>query len=239
MEYAFLCYQGIKDRNEDAILIGNEVLRDTEGTGREKIKLIAVADGVSGNIGGDVASKLVLDAIASSSVSKIEDIELSLGKARTLMQNLVLKQESFKDMSTTLSLVLIDEDITVFNLGDSPIFITKFDNLRKVSHEDSLYHDMLESKLITEDDTSINRHVITKYVHPYNVFKPNIKQVVLNDGDYILITSDGITDVCSNELIQNVILASSMTLEEKVKGLYEIALARGSSDNISVILLKI
>ena len=71
--------------------------------------------------------------------------------------------------------------------------------------------------------------------------KPKLKKIEnikINKDDYVLISSDGLIEKLDESIIENV-LSSDASLKEKVDGLVKLALARGTTDNISVILIQL
>ena len=69
MKYAYATTKGVKIQNEDSILIGSKVMNDGLGESEEKVTIFAVADGVSSNKGGNIASRIVLEEL-----SKLRDM---------------------------------------------------------------------------------------------------------------------------------------------------------------------
>ena len=241
MKYAYATNKGVKAKNEDSILIGSKVFNDALGESSEEITIFAVADGVSSNKGGDLASRIVLEELAKLNKLNVSKtmIEESIANAKNKMITTIMENDTYKSMATTVSCVIINDDIKVFNLGDSPIYIYKFGVLRKISTEHTLYNDMLVAGLIEEDDTTVNRHIITKYIDAFHKFSIELKENIrINLNDYILISSDGLTESLDEKIIENV-LASDASLKEKVEGLLKISLARGTNDNVSIILIQL
>lgn len=241
MKVAYATTKGVKPKNEDSILIGSKVLNDGLGELVDNATIFAVADGVSSTKGGDLASKIILEELSKLNnldVTK-SSIEETIGNAKNRMIGFITDNNNYKDMATTLSCVVIKNGIKVFNLGDSPIFIYKFGVLRKISNENTLFNDMLVAGLIDENDKTVNRHIITKYIDAFHNFPIEIKEnIKINLNDYILISSDGLTESLDERIIENV-LASDTTLKEKVEGLLMLSLARGTKDNVSVILIQL
>lgn len=238
MKYAFITNNGGKDHNEDAVLIGSNLYTQGIEDG-ENETLFAVADGVSGSKGGDIASSTLLKVFGKLMPSNEAEVLDAISIAKKEMQEIGNLNTEFSEMATTISGVIINDHIEAFNLGDSPIYIMKFNALRKISHEDTLYHDLLAKHQIAEDDEVINRHIITKYVASYKDCELNYKKEInLAKGDMILISSDGLTDFVPDEIIERVLKSDSKIIE-KIKGLFDLAMAKKSSDNISIILIEI
>lgn len=241
MKYAYATTKGIKPQNEDSILVGSQVLNDGLYESDDKVTIFAVADGVSSNKGGNIASYTILDELKllNNKLVTKEIINDVISSAKNRLISIISENNAFKDMATTLSCVIIDKDIKVFNLGDSPIFIYKFGALRKISTEHTLFNDMLIAGLIEDDDKTVNRHIITKYVDAFHNFSFELKEnIKVNQNDYVLISSDGLVEQLDEKIIENV-LCSDASLKEKVDGLIKLALARGTTDNISVILIQL
>ena len=71
MKYAYATSKGIKIQNEDSILIGSRVFNDELAESDEKVSIFGVADGVSSNKGGNVASRIILESLAKLNNSYI------------------------------------------------------------------------------------------------------------------------------------------------------------------------
>jgi protein phosphatase len=241
MKVSYATTKGVKPRNEDSILIGSKVLNDGLDECLDKVTIFGVADGVSSTMGGDIASRIILEEL-----SKLNNVDVTkpmiddaIANAKNKMFEIISNNNNYKNMATTLSCVIISNGIKVFNLGDSPIFIYKFGALRKISNENTLFNDMLVAGLIDENDKTVNRHVITKYIDAFHSFPFELKENIrINTDDYVLISSDGLTESLDENIIENV-LASEATLKEKVEGLLKLSLARGTKDNVSIILIQL
>lgn len=205
-----------------------------------------VCDGMGGHKGGDVASQLAVDTVQQNFfVNGNYDIVPVLRNAVELANKVVyykgLSDESLHEMGTTLTAAaVICEKLTVAHIGDSSLFLYNKGGLRKITRDHTLAEQMLRDGLIKPEEvpTSVYNHVLTRALGVEKHVEVDIYQQDISRGDWILICSDGLTDLVTDSEIGDY-LGSAREPQETSQALVKLALNRGGYDNITIVLLTI
>jgi len=235
----------VRSRNEDAILVGTWWSQDslrlpwTTVVGLHVPLLCAVADGLGGHRGGDIASRLAVETLSQQ--------QTELGKGETAIRAAILAlhqrvlssaepSRGYSAPGTTLAgLVLKGERGWVFNIGDSRVYRWRDGFLTQLSFDDVPNPEYGASG---ERRTS---HQISQSLGVYeDPPEPHIREIGLTDGDLFLLCSDGLTDMLDLDSLE------SMLTEETVQdpaiavaSLAGAALSAGGADNLSIILVRV
>jgi protein phosphatase len=235
--------------NEDNVLVD----RDTN--------LYAVCDGMGGHNAGEVASKMAIEtlhAFIAKSQGEEKDITWPYGlepnlsfeanrlkTAIKLANKRVFKaadnREDYTGMGTTLVAALLnDGTLTVGNAGDSRCYLVRDGKLRQVTRDDSWVSAAWAEGILSHDE--IDRHplrnVITKAVGAKDNIDLETSEEKLLPGDVVLLCSDGLHGMITDEQILKLLHPLAATLEEAAEGLIDAANEAGGKDNVSVVLLK-
>lgn len=203
----------VRERNEDRWLA-----RDYAG-----VTLIAVADGVGGEAGGDVASTAAIEALAKSFVppSFRDSARTALGDAVQRANAAVLdasKDERFRRAATTLVAAAIrGQEAAVANLGDSRAYLIRGQAIRQ----------------LTADHSGEVASSITRFLGDPRGAQPDIFVETLQPADRLVLCSDGLT-----RHVTDAEIASAMVDDpgQAADALVALAKARGGEDNITVIV---
>lgn len=227
----------VRKHNEDAFLIDRKIM--TAG-GREcQIDapfIAAVADGVSGESSGDVASKMALKLL-SADVSHDEEKILSIHHG---LQKYGINHRT-ENMQTTLCALAADPDgkAVMINIGDSRMYLYRHGTIKQLSRDQSLVQMLYEQGHITPEQR-IN-HSDKNIIFPVlgNLDRdpePQIEEISggLLHGDIIVICSDGLSDHLTSGEFED-ILAAPKKLPHRLKDMVERAKSNGSEDNITVV----
>lgn len=236
--------QGVREHNEDALLLHKQVL--TEGMTESKLSapfLVAVADGVSGENGGEVASETCLELLAGINFTSRTDLDAELNAIHLTLAQVGAADVETHNMQTTLCAVGIDEneELHTVNVGDSRLYRYRNGSLSQLSRDQSLVQMLYEEGSIHhwEMGTHKQKHVIFPVlgnVSSTPIFDIQMHHEKVEYGDILLLCSDGLSDVVSSLEIEE-ILAKPKPLVRRLQLLREIAQENGSRDNISVLAL--
>ena len=149
-------------------------------------------------------------------------------------------QNKNKKMGTTIvAVATFDNQVVVYNIGDSSAYgLTKDNEIDVVTVEDSFVGALISAGAITVEEakTHPERHVLTQAL----ATKPNIELHTfiddLNKYDYFLVCSDGLTNMIENEEIQDIVRNNE--LSTAIDNLIDICVERGGVDNISVAIIN-
>lgn len=206
--------------------------------------LFLVADGMGGHKAGDYASRFVIDQIvAMANEYHHMDVVMFLRKAieevNYRLYEESLKNPDFEGMGTTLVAAVVEHDtMYVVNVGDSRLYLLR-DHFKQITRDHSLVEEMVSlGKLERGSETYQNqKNIITRAMGILPEVNADFFEVPLQECDCILLCSDGLTNMLSDEEISR-ILKTTDTLGEKIERLIAEANENGGRDNITVILAE-
>lgn len=205
--------------------------------------LFLVADGMGGHQAGDYASRY----IAENLVAHLKQAD-SLGivpllREEILKVNGMLYQESMKNtelngMGTTLVAAVI-EDATMYvaNVGDSRLYLVR-NRLQQITKDHSYVEELVSLGQLERGsrDYREKKNIITRAVGTEDKLEIDFFEVSLEPGDYVLMCSDGLSNMLEDAEIEEII-CSELELSEKAEKLITIANDNGGKDNIAVVLI--
>lgn len=206
--------------------------------------LFLVADGMGGHKAGDYASRFVVEQIvAMAGECHHMDVVMFLRKAieetNYRLYEEALKNPDYEGMGTTLVIAVVEEDtMYVANVGDSRLYLLR-DHLKQITRDHSLVEEMVSlGKLERGSEAYKNqKNIITRAMGILPEVNADFFEVPVQECDCILLCSDGLTNMLSDEEISR-ILQTTDTLEEKTDCLIAEANENGGRDNITVILAE-
>lgn len=238
-----------REENEDAYCV------------RPDLGLYIVADGMGGHAAGEVASRLAIDTIeAFIADTKTSDVhrtwpfpydpalsqdgnrlKAALRLANRRLASAVERDPSLKGMATTAAALLIGPGgITVAHVGDSRVYRSRSGAIQQVTDDHSWVGEQVRAGSLTEADAKQHpwRNVVTRAIAGAEDPEVDVADVQAERGDILMICSDGLSGVVSNDACQ-AIIAASPSLDDACRRLVEAANDAGGPDNITVALLKI
>lgn len=230
----------VRESNEDAW-----GARTIGGTGD---LLLAVADGMGGLPGGEIASRLAveasLDAFTRPGAGTTDPRSLLrsiIDVARTRLADEVDRDGRLARMGTTLTLLLVRSDGGwVGHLGDSRLLWCRGDQIALVTQDHSAAWPWVTAGRLTPEEAERDPlgSVLTRHLSPTVVCEPDILDdpLELAKGDRLLLCTDGLGKVVAMEQIVRLL---AQPLPEAVRALVAEALDGGGPDNITVVLAEI
>ena len=218
--------------------------------------LYAVADGLGGHQGGEIASDMALRVLAErminsvvlpsleddSSILTSEFISQRLAEAIKAANNEVYTQgiSMGYGMGTTLvAAVLIGHIACITNVGDSRVYLLEDNKFRQVSRDHSLVAEMVEDGKIQPADiyTHPNRNIVTRCLGTGPAVMADLFTEELNPGSSLILCSDGLWEMVRDRQIRDILL-SAASPQDACDMLVEQANKNGGVDNITVIVLQ-
>lgn len=212
--------------------------------------LFIVADGVGSHQAGEVASKVVSEAIENAIKTEgahyqPEDVETllqsAIGKAHEMLLQLSSKNHSLSGMCSTVVVCYCQHgDAWIAHVGDSRAYVIRRNKIAPLTEDHSVISKLLKENKITKQEAKNHemRHVITQCVGGETYYGPDIKRVRINAGDIILLCSDGLTDMVEEDVIERIVDESRDDLQVCVDRLIREANENGGLDNITVVLTE-
>jgi protein phosphatase len=254
----------VREHNEDSYV----VLRLDSGSRDEKDllrhelgprgTLMVVCDGMGGAAAGEVASSMAIESVAEQMLIEgkvappegtVDDELTALGRKlreaareangrifREARQNLARS-----GMGTTMTAALLDGiHAVIAQVGDSRAYVYRKGDFTQVTRDQSLVNQLLETGHITPDQARFFEHsnVILQALGVQEEVEVQLSRVELRLGDVILLCSDGLVGVVSDDEIAAV-LGSVDELADAARMLTELANAAGGPDNITVVLARV
>ena len=207
--------------------------------------LFLVADGMGGHAAGDFASKyaisVVIDFIRKSTIKS----PVSLLKRALVYVSNELYKEAEKDrdkmgMGTTMvAAVFQDKTLYVANIGDSRLYIIN-DDIKQITMDHSLVEELIRNGQLERNKgrNHPEKNIITRAMGSRDEAMPDFFEIQLNDGDKVLLCSDGLSNMVEDDEIRDIVI-DSPDLEDTVSSLISRANYYGGNDNISVIIISI
>lgn len=241
MEYAYLTDPGkVRDHNEDSVIIVKNEMGEI---------LLAVADGMGGHCGGEIASSIAISHIGdrfrkTSSVGTKEDaisfIKEIVSEANVLLYKYTSEHKESSGMGTTIVLALVTKEFLLFgNIGDSSGYVLRKNKLHKITTDHTLVSLLVKSGELTEEEAKDHprKNVLMRALGATNTVEMDIFDVE-RDVDGILLCSDGLTNMLDDEQIAKVLVDEDISIEDRLKKLIVKCNNRGGTDNISIAYLK-
>ncbi|NEE00164.1 PP2C family protein-serine/threonine phosphatase [Phytoactinopolyspora halotolerans] len=235
------------------------VARSDVGLGREGNEdagiaapyVLAVADGMGGHAAGEVASQAAVYAIAQSApaivdASPLDAMMSMLSAANEQIGRMAAEKPEQEGMGTTATVVLTGGSrlprghIALGHIGDSRGYLLSGGELRQITNDHTFVQTLVDDAQITPSEARTHpaRSVVTKVLQGQHPVEPDLAMVEVDPGDRILLCSDGLTDVVTDDVIEWTLATISET-EAAADELIRLGLHGGAPDNVTVILADV
>ena len=217
----------------------------------DDVYAVAVADGMGGEAGGEVASRLAItylvqlvlstpDWILGLGEPEVEKFLVRAGRRFRAVNEVVLDEAGramhLSGMGTTLTLAWsLGAELFVANVGDARAYLLRGGSLRRLTRDHTVAQALADAGHITPEDVASHnlRHVLTRVIGRKDQGEPDVHRVRLADGDRLLVCTDGLTDAAGEEAIADE-LGRDVPAAEVCRGLIDLALRGGGRDNVTV-----
>jgi protein phosphatase len=223
-------------------------------------KLFVVADGMGGHAAGEIASRVAVDAInefvcLTGGDEEItwpfgldENISYDGNRLKTAIRHANRKvleatkeKTEYEGMATTVAAVLVDGDVAnIGHVGDSRIYLLTSDEFTQLTSDHSWVNEQIQSGVISAEQARGHplRNVVTRALGGRTDLAVDMQTRKMNGGDLLLLCSDGLTTMVSDEDIERVLREAGGDVEKGVTDLVGAANERGGEDNITVVLVR-
>ena len=210
--------------------------------------LYIVADGMGGHKAGDFASRYSVNEFEKElKEQNARTIIGSMDGAIRLVNERLLKEAAaepdYEGMGTTFVAACIVQDILyILNIGDSRLYlINEKGTIRQITQDHSLVEEKILRGEIERKDAKNHpeKNVITRALGAADQVVPDFFEVELSAGDYVLLCSDGLSNMVEDSVLKETVLNPDASIKEKAESLIELANKNGGRDNISLVLVHI
>lgn len=208
-----------------------------------------VCDGMGGNNGGDIASKIAIEVITKNISDYLRENQNSKYIIGLMKESVELaskaifdeskKDEDLKGMGTTVVFSIISNNyLYVVHAGDSRAYLIRNKKIEQISTDHSMVQQMVEMGEITakEARNHSQKNIITKALGVESNVNPDHNIIELNSKDVIFLCTDGLSNHLEDDEICKIF--SKYSLEELPDILIDKCNARGGKDNITVSLIE-
>lgn len=230
----------VRSSNQDAFFAG-ELIPDAA--------FAIVCDGMGGANAGNVASetavKVITDYIIRSYRAKMDSFDIekmlknAIVSANIDVYDMSLKDATLSGMGTTVVAALIHNDEAVIaHVGDSRAYLVD-DYLQQLTRDHSVVQSLVESGKITPEDAKVHprKNVITRALGAEENIVVDSMQLVLKEGQTLLLCTDGLTGYAESDEILNIFKTTDAELVPEK--LVELAINGGGGDNITAVTLSL
>lgn len=206
--------------------------------------LYIVADGMGGHKAGDKASSYAVQSFVEKIQNGEKEQPLLLMKEAIEAVNeelyaLAVSRPEYEGMGTTfVAASALEDELCVMNIGDSRLYVLQKE-LKQITYDHSLVEELVRSGQLTKEEARNHprKNVITRALGVEPKVKADFFEVEMEEVDMILLCSDGLTNMVTEETIEYV-LRNANDMEKAAEVLIGLANDNGGLDNISVVMAK-
>lgn len=219
----------VRSRNEDSML-------------SLSVGTYMVADGMGGHAAGEVASHIFIETarslLAGQNISYSELLLRNVVlQANTAILEQVAEHPEYSGMGTTATLFHREGREGIWaHVGDSRLYLLRDGELQQVTRDHSLVSDLVENGTITREEAKNHprKNVLMRAVGVDEELVVDTGSFALQQGDRILLCSDGLTNMVDNKEIQCLLQQE----EDPAAALVAAALAAGGLDNVTAVVVE-
>lgn len=219
-----------------------------------EFRFFVLADGMGGHRAGEIASRQATDTLIRLVRKGLRSAKqaLNLNEIVVLIRNAIIQvndtifklgnsRTDLHGMGTTLCCMLFHEKGLVYgHVGDSRIYGLFGKKLHRMTKDHSLMRELVDLGQLTEVETPdfLYKNILTRAIGTEAEVEPSVYISDVAEGDIYFMCSDGLTDLLSDDEIENII-NQSQSIPDTVKALVESAKSQGGYDNITVVMAQV
>src|SRR5690242_8779794 len=220
------------------------VRSENQDSGYAGPRLLAMADGMGGHAGGDIASSTVIAALVDLDDEALGSAEASrallerIATANDELADRVKADPSLHGMGTTLIAILRSQNkLVLAHIGDSRAFLARDGQLTQITKDHSFVQTLVDEGRITADEAvgHPQRSLVTRVLTGQADDEPDITVREARMGDRYMIASDGLTDYVAPDTIADVVTAGDPP-GPTAQRLVDLALKAGAPDNVTIVI---
>jgi serine/threonine protein phosphatase PrpC len=221
----------VRSNNEDSVFVGD--------------RLFVVADGMGGLPAGEVASDILVQALAvvddmPDTGEPLQDLLAALDTANERIEAAVADDDARDGMGTTVTALLLAGDrVAALNVGDSRCYLLRDGQFTQITRDDTYVQALVDQGVLTPDDARRHpqRALVTQAVQG-GPFRPAGRMLPIKAADRFLLCSDGLSDYVTDEVIARTLRECS-DRKSCAAELVHRTLENGAPDNVTVIVADV
>jgi PPM family protein phosphatase len=210
--------------------------------------LYAVADGMGGHVGGEVAARVAVETLdqAFERVPTVDGLREAFSEANAAVWRESQSNRDLRGMGTTLTAVALvggsegRDVLALANVGDSRAYVFSGGEITQVTDDHSLAEERMRHGEMSEEEAAVHpqRHILTRALGVSAEVEADMWELQVRTGDRVLLCSDGLTNEVGTEEIAG-ILGEIDDPEEAAQRLLHVANEHGGADNITVVVVDV
>jgi protein phosphatase len=236
----------VRSGNEDSFIISPE------------LGLFAIADGMGGHNAGEIASKMAIETLRDVIAQTAEDeispevienpisaaaqrLEKGIRLANRAIHEASRNNPAWQNMGTTIvAALLTSERLCIAHVGDSRAYLLRAETIVPLTEDHSIVAEQLKMGLISREmaETSSQRNIITRALGLMTEPEADFSDLHLVPGDRVLLCSDGLTNMVSEDDILSIV-HESRNAEAACRRLVDAANRNGGKDNITAVIVTL
>jgi protein phosphatase len=214
----------------------------------ERPNLYAVADGMGGHVGGEVAARVAVETLqqAFEREPSVDGLREAFSEANAAVWHESQSNADLRGMGTTLTAVALvggdggEDTLALANVGDSRAYVYSDGRLFQVTADHSLAEERMRHGEMTEAEAAVHpqRHILTRALGVSPDVQADMWELQLRTGDRVLLCSDGLSNEVGMDEMASV-LGDVRDPEEAAGRLVDVANEHGGADNITVIIVDV
>jgi len=222
------------------------IRKNNEDSGYASVDLLVVADGMGGHSAGELASAATVAAVVAACASSTQVDELlpllsdAVITSGEYIADVVSGNRELTGMGTTLTAIAMREDrIAMAHVGDSRAYLMRDGELVQISKDHTYVQSLVDSGEITSAEATVHprRNLLMRAIDGIHAVEVDLSVREARLGDRLLLCSDGLCGVISDEEIAGAMQLSDPT--QSVTELIDQVLAAGAPDNVTVIIADV
>jgi len=214
----------------------------------ERPNLYAVADGMGGHVGGEVAARVAVETLeqAFERAPTVAGLRDAFSEANTAVWHESQANDELRGMGTTLTAMALvggaggRDVLALANVGDSRAYVFSEGELAQVTDDHSLAEERMRHGEMTEQEAAVHpqRHILTRALGVSSEVDADMWALELGAGDRVLLCSDGLSNEVGTDEIATV-LRTVADPQGAAQRLVDVANEHGGADNITVVIVDV
>jgi len=219
----------VRGNNEDAFLV--DAAHD----------LYAVADGIGGHRGGEVASRTAVEAVRAA-IASGRPVNEAITRANTAVLERAAGDDELTGMGTTMTALVVagPQQVLVGHVGDSRAYMLHEGVLRRITDDHSLVEELVREGRLTQEQAESHpqRNLVTRALGVDAEVEVDLYTIEVMVGDRVVLCSDGLTTMVRERDIER-LLRSEPDPQRAAELLVDAANRAGGEDNTSVVVVDV